>query len=310
MSNIVLARLGENIKASTAGQIATSSGSTTAPALVDNTFSFRNKIINGGMDVDQRNSGAIRTLTLGTNFYTLDRWYGVAVGAAVTHQRVAITAPRVSFALRITGAAGNTSTWVAQRVESNLAAHIAGVPVTFSFYAASNALTQLAIGRGAAGTPDNYGTTTNDTFVNVPITSTLTRYSISFTAPSTFANGFYIGFYTNAPLLAGQTVTITGVQLEEGSLATAFEQRPIGTELALCQRYYWRPTTGGWGVSTASQANVVNFWLTYPVTMRVAPLLEGANDPPRFTVNSSGLNAQTQPANNYNLSLNALNAEL
>lgn len=37
---------------------------------------------------------------------------------------------------------------------------------------------------------------------------------------------------------AGATWQIAGVQLEEGSFATPFEQRPIGTELALCQRYY------------------------------------------------------------------------
>ena len=33
-------------------------------------------------------------------------------------------------------------------------------------------------------------------------------------------------------------IDIAQVQLEEGSSATPFEQRPIGTELALCQRYY------------------------------------------------------------------------
>jgi hypothetical protein len=31
---------------------------------------------------------------------------------------------------------------------------------------------------------------------------------------------------------------LTGVQLEPGPVATPFEQRPIGTELALCQRYF------------------------------------------------------------------------
>jgi len=36
----------------------------------------------------------------------------------------------------------------------------------------------------------------------------------------------------------GATFYITGVQFEVGSTATEFERRPIGTELALCQRYY------------------------------------------------------------------------
>jgi hypothetical protein len=39
---------------------------------------------------------------------------------------------------------------------------------------------------------------------------------------------------------SGATFYITGVQLEKGSTATSFDYRPYGTELALCQRYYWQ----------------------------------------------------------------------
>ena len=68
---------------------------------------------------------------------------------------------------------------------------------------------------------------------------------------------------------------VTGVQLEVGSQATAFEFKSFGQELRECQRYYWR-TTGmtaygrfGQGFNTATNqgSSVIHF----PVTMRVAP---------------------------------------
>jgi len=39
-------------------------------------------------------------------------------------------------------------------------------------------------------------------------------------------------------LITGNYIAFTGVQLEKGSVATTWEQRPYATELALCQRYY------------------------------------------------------------------------
>ena len=72
---------------------------------------------------------------------------------------------------------------------------------------------------------------------------------------------------------AGATFYITGVQLEAGSTATEFERRPIGTELALCQRYYERLSTDTEGVSitsfTFSGSNRSRWY--YKVTKRAQP---------------------------------------
>ena len=46
------------------------------------------------------------------------------------------------------------------------------------------------------------------------------------------------GLTVNLAQTVGNTWQITGVQLEKGTVATQFEHRPYGTELALCQRYY------------------------------------------------------------------------
>jgi len=76
------------------------------------------------------------------------------------------------------------------------------------------------------------------------------------------------------------TWQITGVQLERGSQASSFEYRPYGTELALCQRYYWRisgfsgpsgyPSVGS---GTLRASNIARLYVKFPVSMRSAPTL-------------------------------------
>jgi hypothetical protein len=71
-------------------------------------------------------------------------------------------------------------------------------------------------------------------------------------------------------------------QVESGGVATAFERRPLGTELALCQRYYWRRTSvavdekfGACGFAVNS--TLVHLSMKLPVPMRVKPTIAAAN---------------------------------
>ena len=77
------------------------------------------------------------------------------------------------------------------------------------------------------------------------------------------------------------TLELTGVQLEVGSQATAFEHRSFGEELSLCQRYFYMHASGaeaasnggetpiglGYGYTSTDCYLVVKF----PVTMRSNP---------------------------------------
>ena len=75
----------------------------------------------------------------------------------------------------------------------------------------------------------------------------------------------------------GATFYITGVQLEKGSTATSFDYRPYGTELALCQRYYWKwiPNSANSYISNVMMFSSVSSYGTVklPVTMRTVPTL-------------------------------------
>ena len=72
----------------------------------------------------------------------------------------------------------------------------------------------------------------------------------------------------------GATWQVTGVQLEQGSVATDFEHRPYGEELSLCQRYFWRQYHSGSNViydrvywNASGQNAIFNF--PAPAGMRI-----------------------------------------
>ena len=89
------------------------------------------------------------------------------------------------------------------------------------------------------------------------------------------------------------TLEITGVQLEVGPQATAFEHRSFAEELLLCQRYFCKLTTrtddnsiigqGMYYGDTQIRCPVQSF-----VEMRAAPTVETTNSTDHFTAYASG----------------------
>ena len=77
------------------------------------------------------------------------------------------------------------------------------------------------------------------------------------------------------------TLEITGVQLEVGPVATPFEHRSFGDELARCQRYFYRLSydqAANRNIQTGFFYNTTNIMLgsvSHPVEMRAAPTLTG-----------------------------------
>jgi hypothetical protein len=96
---------------------------------------------------------------------------------------------------------------------------------------------------------------------------------------------------TNFIAVSGDYITITGVQLEAGSVATPFEQIDYGRELMLCQRYFQKTynqsavpgsTTSGIAGAIWSANPVTNSYpnlgtWNFAVPMRAAPNVIGYN---------------------------------
>ena len=242
-----------------------------APA---NSMGFRNRIINGDMRIDQRNAGASVTAT-STAAYIVDRFVAGMVGANGTMQRVSSGRTDFPFALRLTGTSSTTVCWVAQRVESVNCADLVGQSVTISFLAAASALTGVAVNLSYANSSDSFGSVTSISSQSKTITSTLTQYTVTVSSlPAGAANGLYLEFVPNGNLGTG-TFTITGVQLEAGSVVSPFERRDYGRELMMCQRYYHRQGSGLQYLQIGAflwdgTANC-SFNYQLPVTMRAIP---------------------------------------
>ena len=213
---------------------------------------FRNKIINGNMSVWQRGT----SVAINSQGYTADRWYHQSYNnATISRQATSDTSvlPNVQYCARVQRNNGATATnfmYFLQPMETQESIKVSGKTATLSFYARKGA--NFPSASGAFQAILYYGTGTDQNlfvsgytgsavaFSNTfTLTSSWVRYSITGTIPtnSTELSPLF-GYTPTGTAGASDYFEITGVQLEEGSVATPLEQRPMQTELALCQRYF------------------------------------------------------------------------
>jgi Carbohydrate binding domain len=293
----------------------------------------KNKIINGDFRINQRNFTSTTT-----NAYGFDRFSTVFSDGTSTYSAETFTpgaAPVAGYEgsnfARIVST-GQTLTSAGTRLQQFIESvrTFAGQTVTVSFYAKAGSGTPSVACYfeqrfGTGGSPSSTVTINGQ---KAAITTSWARYSFTFSIPS--ISGKTLGttnddnlrflimtsagsdFNARTDSLGIQSVTIDlwGVQVEAGSVATAF-QTATGTlqgELAACQRYYYRQTStddiySRFAMGSATATTNGQFLFNFPVQMRVKPssldisaastfvLWDGVNDNNVTAI--SGMNRQS-----------------
>jgi hypothetical protein len=260
-----------------------SASSTYAPIVPSTQTGFRNVIINGDMKIDQRNNGSSSNVpgAGGAYTYATDRWFAYSSNTQALTQRLYASN---SYYTRIAVSSSVTALTLGQRIESINSYHLAGKTVTLSFRMSSTA-SSVTWAASYANTTDTFGTQASPTVTSITSgtvtpTSSFANYSVTFSIPSDAATGLQITFTTASEF--GINLQLTNVQLELGSIATPFEQRPVGTELSLCQRYLFRTLATAqnqvYGNGFATATTDARVPIVYPTPMRAIPVFtESAN---------------------------------
>jgi len=254
-----------------------------------NNVTMRNRIINGAMVIDQRNAGAAVTVSTSVNTFPVDRMVLLTSGATATAQRVAGTGA-YTYDVLYTGAASVTASYFFQRIESVNCLDLVNKTVTFQVQLSSTTVTSVAVGLFSAGSTDNFSAPVSISTTTFTITSTPTIYTWTVGAGANAANGLQIQL--NFGAFTSGTARVSGLQLEAGTTASPFEYRQYGTELALCQRYYWQAINGnnqeltvGWYWSTTQISLVMNM----PVPMRTGPSISQVTGTNYYAIYSAGI---------------------
>jgi hypothetical protein len=267
------------------------------------TPSASNPVINSAFQVWQRGTSfSIPASAAAT--YTADRWQCSGTGAnqALTISRQVTNdttnLPSIQYALRFQRNSGQTATggiYLLHSFETINSIPFVGKTVTLSFYARKGAdysPTSSALGvnlRTGTGSDQNvisYTGAASPISQNATLTTTWQRFTYSGSIATTATElGLRFDYNATGTASTNDYFEITGVQIDIGSVALPFrtQNSTLQGELAACQRYYYRITSGSaygylTGSSSTGGTNGVGVPLYLPVPMRTNPtVLEYSN---------------------------------
>jgi hypothetical protein len=277
----------------------------TDAGLQNTTYSFKNRIINGDMRIDQRNAGSPVTSS-GTAF-SCDRWRAYSSGTGTFTATQSTSTPnnyfKNSIGVVVTTTGTPSEAGFQQVIEGyNIADFGFGTStaksLTASFWVRSSVTGiysfSLRQGSGAKSFVSPFNIATANTWqkivVNIPGETTGTYNTTngaglifevclgsnglvtSTTDAWVSTNSVATPSQTNLLATAGATFYLTGATLEIGDTATSFDFRPYASELAMCQRYFQSykgtPIMGGPLTANANRVGLPHF----PVQMRISPI--------------------------------------
>ena len=267
----------------------------------------RNRIINGDMRIDQRNAGASVTPT--ATSYTLDRWgYELTLASKLSFQQVSDAPAGFAKSIKITvvssaSMSASDANNVYQMIEGFNVADLAwgtasATSIAISFWVKTSAVGVYSWFIRNTGDTRNYVGTFTANAANTWEYKTITiAGDTSGTWDSGNGRGIMLGFALGdgstfetiggawaagvkmqtagsvdfISQANGATFYLTGVQLEPGTVATPFERRSYGQELALCQRYYEVVSALGGTYNGTGGSLTISFATFWKVTKRTAP---------------------------------------
>ena len=230
---------------------------------------FKNHIINGDFQVNQRADIDTAPVAMVSTAYQIDRTKNIS-SLASTLQRLSgqsvggryVKTFKTVASTTVSGTLGHS-----QFIED----YHKGETVTFSVWVKSNNINaRLSIYDGITYTWSNPHTGGGGwELLKVTQTISSSATQLRCTVYLISSNGNYVNITT------GDYIESTMWQLESGTVATPFEQRPYGLELSLCQRYYEVTTASCSSSLTASVSGYVP--LKYLVEKRVVPTVVKTN---------------------------------